>query len=1026
MDLTGKTLGKYKLIERLGQGGMAQVYKAFQPGVERHVAIKVMHSHLSQSPDFIERFQREARAVGQLQHSNILRIIDFDVENEMYYMVTEYIEGVTLESYLREKGGTLPNDEALRITEALANALVYAHERNMVHRDIKPANVMGSLERFDDVVLMDFGIARLMDEVSMTVSGSMVGTPAYMSPEGVQGKRLDERADIYSLGVLLYEMVTGRTPYVADTPFSLISKQLTEALPAPRDLNPELPAQINRLLLKALEKEPNNRFQTAKTFQNAIKHARLALGELSATEMKNLTPAAIQPTVVTSTSASPVSDSTDSIASPRLPIETEKSNRLWIVAGISTLVLLALAFAAIRALLNRTDDNNAALPTATTEIIVQAPIDTPQPIATNPSATSIANNPTLAPTSTILPPTPTPKPIFVNLPSGFIRFRDNEQANAGTIQLKLAYVPLPPAGGQYILQAQAEPNSIPISLGELTVNSNHEISFTAQTEVNLLNEFAVFHVAQENAGTIQPVFSALQVLDFVTGIRQLLFTGEDRGLLIGAQEQGWLAFEHSGFMQNALEAGDLPLAKKHAEHIVNILNGSDGENFGDFDGNELIENPGDNIGVINYLLLSQTIAENAILHSGDDFTGANLLSALDNSVIIWRAANELALKIFALDTTEEAQPFATDLQETIELMMSGADLDGDDQVDMLAGEGGIVSAYDLGVAWGTVPLFPIAQDRALQVEEGQQVVSAGILQISNTPNQAGGGYTFTMQNAPLPPVNHHYQLWLLHDDGTPQNLGSPHMGADRTLRLTGELEHQILGDHNQLVLSVEPDGETATIPRQIRFSGSFALNTLPILRDLMVDDGVGTGFLVRGEAQLATAIQHAGFALDAGNVGNYAGILQHTEHTLNLLVGSQHELFGDLNEDGQAQNPGDGFGVLGYGTESQAQLADLVTAGTLAPAQQKDAGIALSAIARSNQSVVQAIEIAQQIFATDNAEEAKPLLTQLNQLLTAIQNGVDENEDGVIDPLLSEGGWDSAVRFTLNSAGIHLNSTAPK
>jgi serine/threonine protein kinase len=278
--LTGHKLGKYQLVERLGQGGMAEVYKAFQPGVERFVATKVLHSHRAGSADFVARFQREARAIGRLQHPNIVRIIDFDVEGDIDYMVMDYVTGGTLSEYLMGRKA-LPLNEALPIIAQLAEALAYAHQQGMLHRDIKPGNILFSDETHTQVVLTDFGLARLLDDgdAKLTMTGAMIGTPTYMSPEAVRGEPCDVRADLYSLGVVLYEMVTGKTPYAAETPYSMMMKQANEPLPSPRALKPDLPEVVEALLLKALAKAPDERFQSAAEFASAIQQAWAALND---------------------------------------------------------------------------------------------------------------------------------------------------------------------------------------------------------------------------------------------------------------------------------------------------------------------------------------------------------------------------------------------------------------------------------------------------------------------------------------------------------------------------------------------------------------------------------------------------------------------------------------------------------------------------------------------------------------------------------------------------------------------------
>ncbi len=270
-DLTGTTLGKYQVMERLGRGGMADVYRAYQPGMDRYVAIKVMHAHLADDPNFLARFQREARSVGNLRHPNIVQVIDFDAQDGEYYMVMEYIKGNTLKAMLKERGA-LPVEEALNIAIKLADALAYAHRQGMIHRDIKPANILMTAP--DNPVLTDFGIAHLMDASGLTASGMAIGTPAYMSPEAGRGEKVDERADIYSLGIVLYEMITGTVPYDADTPYAVILKHINDPLPLLRQLVESLPESVERVVLKSLAKPREERFQTAADFRDALQAAR--------------------------------------------------------------------------------------------------------------------------------------------------------------------------------------------------------------------------------------------------------------------------------------------------------------------------------------------------------------------------------------------------------------------------------------------------------------------------------------------------------------------------------------------------------------------------------------------------------------------------------------------------------------------------------------------------------------------------------------------------------------------------------
>ncbi|GIK36317.1 MAG: hypothetical protein BroJett011_01500 [Chloroflexota bacterium] len=273
-DLVGKTVGKYRIVARLGRGGMAEVYKAYQPGLDRYVGIKVLHAHLVDDADFIGRFEREALAVGKLRHPNIVQAVDFDREGDMYFMAMEFIDGPTLKDELkarRAENKPYTLKEIARIFTALCSAIDYAHSRKMVHRDLKPANVMINQE--GEVVLTDFGIARIMGATQYTQTGALSGTPAYMSPEQGQGERGDERSDIYSLGVMLYEMVTGVVPYDGDTPFAVIMKHISEPLPLPTRVNPNIPESVERVILKAMSKNPEDRYQTAGEMAKGLRDA---------------------------------------------------------------------------------------------------------------------------------------------------------------------------------------------------------------------------------------------------------------------------------------------------------------------------------------------------------------------------------------------------------------------------------------------------------------------------------------------------------------------------------------------------------------------------------------------------------------------------------------------------------------------------------------------------------------------------------------------------------------------------------
>jgi serine/threonine protein kinase len=261
----GKKIGgRYQIEELLGQGGMSSVYKAFDPNLQRMVAIKLVHSHLSNNQEFVRRFEVEATAVARLRHSNIIQVYDFNHDNNIYFMVLEFVPGETLQQRIKRlnaSGRQLPLDEALRFTIDICKASDYAHQRGMVHRDIKPANVM--LDVNGNAILMDFGIARIMGGQQHTATGAVLGTALYMSPEQIQGLHPDARADIYSIGVMLFESLSGRPPFEADSVMTLMMMHMKDPVPDIEMMHPGIPHALKVIINKALEKDRANRYQSA-------------------------------------------------------------------------------------------------------------------------------------------------------------------------------------------------------------------------------------------------------------------------------------------------------------------------------------------------------------------------------------------------------------------------------------------------------------------------------------------------------------------------------------------------------------------------------------------------------------------------------------------------------------------------------------------------------------------------------------------------------------------------------------------
>lgn len=293
----GKRLGgRYLVEELLGRGGMSSVYKGTDPNLRRTVAIKVIHPHLSEDPQFVSRFEEEAAAVAQLKHPNIIQVFDFDNDEDTYYMVLEYIPGDTLQDYLEQivvNGETIDSGRAREITAKVCDALEYAHQRGMIHRDIKPANIM--ITDANQVVLMDFGVAKMIGGKQHTATGAVVGTALYVSPEQVRGKDPDRRVDLYALGVTLFEMLSGKPPFEADSAMTTMMMHVNDPIPDIRELNSDVPDDLVAVIEKALQKDRDDRYSSAGDMAKALRAAKLEAPAKAAVGQTTVEPVVEEP-----------------------------------------------------------------------------------------------------------------------------------------------------------------------------------------------------------------------------------------------------------------------------------------------------------------------------------------------------------------------------------------------------------------------------------------------------------------------------------------------------------------------------------------------------------------------------------------------------------------------------------------------------------------------------------------------------------------------------------------------------------
>ncbi len=423
--LIDQTLGGYRIVEQIGLGGMATVFKAYQPAMGRYVALKIISTHLVQEPTFVQRFQQEAKVIARLEHVHILPVYDYGQEEAYFYLAMRLIETGTLKERLEQ--ASLPLAEVRRVVAQVGSALAYAHQLGIVHRDFKPSNVL--MDSQGDCYLADFGIAKMVGGGAGLTGSGIVGTPHYIAPEQGQSLKVDHRADIYAMGVVIYEMVAGQVPFEAENPFVLIMKHLSEAPPRPRSIKPDLPEGVEQVILKALAKEPAGRYQSmadlVTAFDRALRGAPVETPPVASSR-------AVSTPVLVEEGQPPPAVNTPTLA-PAWRRRLGQRSPWWLVVASTALLALVLAGGIFSQMQGgkktgggQSPPNENAQATSVAATSVAASQTTATQTAATPYVEQIAQAEAFTPTPaaalspTPIPPTSTPTPTPTPLPDAVV------------------------------------------------------------------------------------------------------------------------------------------------------------------------------------------------------------------------------------------------------------------------------------------------------------------------------------------------------------------------------------------------------------------------------------------------------------------------------------------------------------------------------------------------------------------------------------------------------------------------------
>lgn len=680
-DWIGKTLGKVRIELLLARGGMAEVYLGTHTTLQRSVAVKLLRNQYQDDPELLERFQREARVVANLRHPNIVQVFDFDSIQGQPYLVMEYVPGLALSAYLRslhENSLRLEYPVVARLLTSLAEALQYAHESGVIHRDVKPGNILLSsrsapVEKGQPLppdvqpVLTDFGLVRYLNSATQTATGQIAGTPAYMSPEQARGERTDARTDIYSLGIVLYEVLAGRVPFEADSTMGVLLKHISEPPKPIPGLDPAIQAVIDR----ALAKRPEDRFQTPLELARAFEAA--------------LYERADAPTLLP-----PKAD-----GSARKP-------KPWIWIGAAGLAVAALA-----------------------GFIFLKPTPAPVPVSTATAALDHGLQPPAATPHSMTEPVIGPAQAVADV--GLVRFQDVASHVDGVL-VSAKGMPAAPEGQQYEVWLVGTGGETRRSLGILNLDAsgNGSLQFVDEQSRNLLARYDRMEITLEPNPDPSPnpssevAFSSGVPGDSLMHVRHLLVSMPDTpnqvGLMHGLWTDAALVDQTANAMLASYEAGDEAATRKNAEAVVNLIVGKQSAQYGDLDQDGEVTDPGDGYGLLlngespgytggvyshtTYAMTTGDAPASVLLHGGH--VEACITNVEDWSVQL----RDLALNILASPFDGNMRGIIVQAVGLADQIVNGVDLNGDEQIDPIPGEGGVKTAYQHAYYMADILILP--------------------------------------------------------------------------------------------------------------------------------------------------------------------------------------------------------------------------------------------------------------------------------------------------------------------------------